>query len=82
MPKKHYWFLKSWSKKSKSANRKRIRKYSRPRCNLQCGKLYFEDYKNTMNAVQVVSSSKEWTVYAAADIISRAGASSVSELHC
>ena len=49
----------------------------------QCGKLYFEDYKkyNSTN-VQVVSFIERMDfVYAAADvIISRAGASSVSEL--
>ncbi|WP_367771938.1 undecaprenyldiphospho-muramoylpentapeptide beta-N-acetylglucosaminyltransferase [Flavobacterium sp. WC2421] len=49
----------------------------------QCGKLYYEDYKkyNTEN-VQVVSFIERMDfVYAAADIIiSRAGASSVSEL--
>lgn len=49
----------------------------------QCGKLYFEDYKkyNIAN-VQVVSFIERMDfVYAAADvIISRAGASSVSEL--
>lgn len=49
----------------------------------QCGKLYFEDYKkyNTQN-VQVVSFIERMDlVYAASDIIvSRAGASSVSEL--
>ena len=49
----------------------------------QCGKLYFEDYKkyNTPN-VQVLSFIERMDfVYAAADIIiSRAGASSVSEL--
>lgn len=49
----------------------------------QCGKLYYEDYKkhNTTN-VQVVSFIERMDfVYAAADIIiSRAGASSVSEL--
>lgn len=49
----------------------------------QCGKLYFEDYKKyNSNAVQVVSFIERMDfVYAAADIIiSRAGASSVSEL--
>ena len=50
----------------------------------QCGKLYFEDYKkyNSNNNVQVVTFIDRMDlVYAAADIvISRAGASSVSEL--
>jgi UDP-N-acetylglucosamine--N-acetylmuramyl-(pentapeptide) pyrophosphoryl-undecaprenol N-acetylglucosamine transferase len=49
----------------------------------QCGKLYFEDYKKyNSNAVQVVAFIERMDfVYAAADvIISRAGASSVSEL--
>jgi UDP-N-acetylglucosamine--N-acetylmuramyl-(pentapeptide) pyrophosphoryl-undecaprenol N-acetylglucosamine transferase len=49
----------------------------------QCGKLYFEDYKRYNNAnVQVVAFIEKMDfVYAAADvIISRAGASSVSEL--
>lgn len=49
----------------------------------QCGKLYFEDYKQYNSVhVQVVSFIEKMDyVYAAADIvISRAGASSVSEL--
>ena len=49
----------------------------------QCGKLYFEDYKKyNANNVQVVAFIERMDlVYAAADIIiSRAGASSVSEL--
>ncbi|TDE06280.1 undecaprenyldiphospho-muramoylpentapeptide beta-N-acetylglucosaminyltransferase [Flavobacterium hiemivividum] len=49
----------------------------------QCGKLYFEDYKKYNSAtVQVVDFIERMDyVYAAADIIiSRAGASSVSEL--
>ncbi len=49
----------------------------------QCGKLYFEDYKKYNSPqVQVVSFIEKMDfVYAAADvIISRAGASSVSEL--
>ena len=49
----------------------------------QCGKLYFEDYKKyNSNTVQVVAFIERMDfVYAAADvIISRAGASSVSEL--
>ena len=49
----------------------------------QCGKLYFEDYKKyNSNNVQVLAFiDKMDLVYAAADIvISRAGASSVSEL--
>ena len=49
----------------------------------QCGKLYFEDYKKYNSThVQVVSFIERMDyVYAAADvIISRAGASSVSEL--
>jgi len=49
----------------------------------QCGKLYFEDYKKyNQNGVQVVAFIEKMDfVYAAADIIiSRAGASSVSEL--
>ncbi|MEY2868851.1 MAG: hypothetical protein RIR01_1316, partial [Bacteroidota bacterium] len=49
----------------------------------QCGKLYFEDYKKYQSEnVQVVSFIERMDlVYAAADIIiSRAGASSVSEL--
>jgi len=49
----------------------------------QCGKLYFEDYKNyNSNTVQVLAFIDRMDlVYAAADIvISRAGASSVSEL--
>ncbi|MBE0392761.1 undecaprenyldiphospho-muramoylpentapeptide beta-N-acetylglucosaminyltransferase [Flavobacterium sp. PL002] len=49
----------------------------------QCGKLYFEEYKQYNSAhVQVVSFIEKMDyVYAAADvIISRAGASSVSEL--
>ena len=49
----------------------------------QCGKLYFEDYKKyNSNAVQVLAFIDRMDlVYAAADIvISRAGASSVSEL--
>jgi UDP-N-acetylglucosamine--N-acetylmuramyl-(pentapeptide) pyrophosphoryl-undecaprenol N-acetylglucosamine transferase len=49
----------------------------------QCGKLYFEDYKkHNSNDVQVVAFIERMDfVYAAADIIiSRAGASSVSEL--
>jgi UDP-N-acetylglucosamine--N-acetylmuramyl-(pentapeptide) pyrophosphoryl-undecaprenol N-acetylglucosamine transferase len=44
-------------------------------------KLYFEDYKYNSNAVQVVSFIERMDfVYASADIIIRAGASSVSEL--
>jgi UDP-N-acetylglucosamine--N-acetylmuramyl-(pentapeptide) pyrophosphoryl-undecaprenol N-acetylglucosamine transferase len=49
----------------------------------QCGKLYFEDYKkyNSENVQVVAFIEKMDFVYAAADIIiSRAGASSVSEL--
>lgn len=49
----------------------------------QCGKLYFEDFKKyNSNGVQVVSFIERMDfAYAAADIIiSRAGASSVSEL--
>ncbi|HQF47859.1 MAG TPA: glycosyltransferase, partial [Flavobacterium alvei] len=49
----------------------------------QCGKLYFEDYKKyKSNTVQVLDFIDRMDlVYAAADIvISRAGASSVSEL--
>ncbi|MBP6759363.1 MAG: undecaprenyldiphospho-muramoylpentapeptide beta-N-acetylglucosaminyltransferase [Flavobacterium sp.] len=49
----------------------------------QCGKLYFEDYKKyNSNTVQVLAFIDRMDlVYAAADIvISRAGASSVSEL--
>lgn len=50
----------------------------------QCGKLYFEDYKkyNDKQNVQVVSFIDRMDlIYAAADfVISRAGASSVSEL--
>jgi UDP-N-acetylglucosamine--N-acetylmuramyl-(pentapeptide) pyrophosphoryl-undecaprenol N-acetylglucosamine transferase len=50
----------------------------------QCGKLYFEDYKhfNDKENVQVVSFIDRMDlIYAAADfVISRAGASSVSEL--
>lgn len=49
----------------------------------QCGKLYFEEYKkyNTENVQVVAFIEKMDFVYAAADvIISRAGASSVSEL--
>lgn len=50
----------------------------------QCGKLYFEDYKkyNDIQNVQVVSFIDRMDlIYAAADfVISRAGASSVSEL--
>ncbi|OYX80894.1 MAG: undecaprenyldiphospho-muramoylpentapeptide beta-N-acetylglucosaminyltransferase [Flavobacteriales bacterium 32-34-25] len=49
----------------------------------QCGKLYFEDYKkyNSANVQVVAFIEKMDFVYAAADvIISRAGASSVSEL--
>lgn len=50
----------------------------------QCGKLYFEDYKkyNNKQNVQVVSFIDRMDlIYAAADfVISRAGASSVSEL--
>jgi UDP-N-acetylglucosamine--N-acetylmuramyl-(pentapeptide) pyrophosphoryl-undecaprenol N-acetylglucosamine transferase len=49
----------------------------------QCGKLYYEEYKKyNSNAVQVVAFIERMDfVYAAADIIiSRAGASSVSEL--
>jgi UDP-N-acetylglucosamine--N-acetylmuramyl-(pentapeptide) pyrophosphoryl-undecaprenol N-acetylglucosamine transferase len=49
----------------------------------QCGKLYFEDYKKyNLNNVQVLAFIDRMDlVYAAADIvISRAGASSVSEL--
>lgn len=49
----------------------------------QCGKLYFEDYKkyNSGNVQVVAFIEKMDFVYAAADIIiSRAGASSVSEL--
>jgi UDP-N-acetylglucosamine--N-acetylmuramyl-(pentapeptide) pyrophosphoryl-undecaprenol N-acetylglucosamine transferase len=49
----------------------------------QCGKLYFEDYKkHNSNDVQVVAFIERMDyAYAAADIIiSRAGASSVSEL--
>ncbi|WP_016989692.1 undecaprenyldiphospho-muramoylpentapeptide beta-N-acetylglucosaminyltransferase [Flavobacterium sp. ACAM 123] len=49
----------------------------------QCGKLYFEDYKKyNSNAVQVIAFIERMDlVYAASDIIiSRAGASSVSEL--
>ena len=49
----------------------------------QCGKLYFEDYKkyNSENVRVVAFIEKMDFVYAAADvIISRAGASSVSEL--
>lgn len=49
----------------------------------QCGKLYFEDYKkyNSVNVQVVAFIEKMDFVYAAADvIISRAGASSVSEL--
>ena len=50
----------------------------------QCGKLYFEEYKkySELNHVQVFEFIKEMDfAYAAADmIISRAGASSVSEL--
>ncbi len=49
----------------------------------QCGKLYFEDYKkyNTANVQVLAFIERMDLVYAAADIIvSRAGASSVSEL--
>ena len=49
----------------------------------QCGKLYFEDYKkhNGLNVQVVAFIDRMDLVYAAADIvISRAGASSVSEL--
>ena len=49
----------------------------------QCGKLYFEDYKKyNSNTVQVLAFIERMDlVYAAADIVvSRAGASSVSEL--
>jgi UDP-N-acetylglucosamine--N-acetylmuramyl-(pentapeptide) pyrophosphoryl-undecaprenol N-acetylglucosamine transferase len=49
----------------------------------QCGKLYFEEYKKyNSNTVQVVAFIERMDfVYASADIIiSRAGASSVSEL--
>ncbi len=49
----------------------------------QCGKLYFEDYKkyNTTNVQVLAFIERMDLVYAAADIIvSRAGASSVSEL--
>lgn len=49
----------------------------------QCGKLYFEDYKkyNAVNVQVVAFIERMDLVYAAADIvISRAGASSVSEL--
>jgi UDP-N-acetylglucosamine--N-acetylmuramyl-(pentapeptide) pyrophosphoryl-undecaprenol N-acetylglucosamine transferase len=49
----------------------------------QCGKLYYDDYKKyNSNSVQVVAFIERMDfVYAAADIIiSRAGASSVSEL--
>ena len=50
---------------------------------LQCGKLYFEEYKkyNSENVQVVAFIERMEFVYAAADIIiSRAGASSVSEL--
>jgi UDP-N-acetylglucosamine--N-acetylmuramyl-(pentapeptide) pyrophosphoryl-undecaprenol N-acetylglucosamine transferase len=49
----------------------------------QCGKLYFEDYKkyNTANVQVLAFIERMDLVYAAADVIvSRAGASSVSEL--
>jgi UDP-N-acetylglucosamine--N-acetylmuramyl-(pentapeptide) pyrophosphoryl-undecaprenol N-acetylglucosamine transferase len=48
----------------------------------QCGKLYLEDYKKYNSThVQVVAFERMDLVYAAADVvISRAGASSVSEL--
>jgi hypothetical protein len=55
--------LKSWSKKSKSANRKELGNIQDQDVQViwQCGNC--EDYKKyNLNAVQVVSLSKEWTL--------------------
>jgi UDP-N-acetylglucosamine--N-acetylmuramyl-(pentapeptide) pyrophosphoryl-undecaprenol N-acetylglucosamine transferase len=48
----------------------------------QCGKLYYEDYKNTMILMHVLAFIERMDlVYAAADvIISRAGLHQLSEL--
>jgi UDP-N-acetylglucosamine--N-acetylmuramyl-(pentapeptide) pyrophosphoryl-undecaprenol N-acetylglucosamine transferase len=76
----------SWSKKSKSINRKKeLANILSQNVQViwQCGKLYLEDYKKYNSThVQVVAFIERMDlVYAAAECyISRAGASSVSEL--
>jgi hypothetical protein len=57
---------KSWSKKSKSANRKELGNIQDQDVQViwQMRKLYFEDYKNTIRMLfRLFLLSKEWTLY-------------------